>query len=60
VARAEDTECIVMGLRQDVAATLLSLDILRGVPAERIVETLDEARRIAREALEVDAAQSGQ
>ena len=60
IAAESGTECIVMGLRQDVAATLLSLDILRGVPAERIVETLDEARRIAREALEVDAAQSGQ
>ena len=61
IAAESGTECIVMGLRQDVAATLLSLDILRGVPAERIVETLDEARRIAREALEVDAAaRSGQ
>ena len=61
IAAESGTECIVMGLRDDVAATLLSLDILRGVPAERIVETLDEARQIAREALEVDtAARSGQ
>ena len=56
IAAKSGTECIVMGLRDDVAATLLSLDILGGVPADRVVETLDEARRIAREALEVDAA----
>ena len=61
IAAKSGTECIVMGLRDDVAATLLSLDILGGVPADRVVETLDEARRIAREALEVDAsARSGQ
>ena len=61
IAAESGTECIVMGLRDDVAATLLSLDILGGVPADRVVETLDEARRIAREALEVDtAARSGQ
>ena len=61
IAAESGTECIVMGLRDDVAATLLSLDILGRVPADRVVETLDEARRIAREALEVDAAaRSGQ
>ena len=61
MAAESGTECIVMGLRDDVAATLLSLDILGGVPTDRVVETLDEARRIAREALEVDAAaRSGQ
>ena len=56
IAAESGTECIVMGLRDDVAATLHSLDILGGVPADRVVETLDEARRIAREALEVNAA----
>ena len=61
IAAESGTECIVMGLRDDVAATLLSLDILGRVPADRVVETLDEARRIAREALEADAAaRSGQ
>ena len=61
IAAESGTECIVMGLRDDVAATLLSLDILGGVPADRVVETLDEARRIAREALEANAAsRSGQ
>ncbi|MDE0176242.1 MAG: STAS domain-containing protein, partial [Defluviicoccus sp.] len=56
IAAESGTECIVMGLRDDVAATLRSLDILGGVPADRVVETLAEARRIAREALEIDAA----
>ena len=44
-----------MGLRDDVAATLDSFDILSGMPASWIVETLDEARRIARQVLEVTA-----
>ena len=60
IAAESGTECIAMGLRDDVAATLLSLDILGGVPADRVVETLDEARRIAREALETNAARSEQ
>ena len=60
IAAESGTECIVMGLRDDVAATLRSLDILGGVPADRVVETLDEARRIAREALEANAARSEQ
>ena len=54
VAAKSETECIVMGLGDDVAATLHSLDILGRVPAHRIVGTLDDARRAAREALEVD------
>ncbi len=56
VAAGSDTECIVMGLGDDVAATLHSLDILGALPAGRIVGTLDEARRIARQTLEADAA----
>ena len=61
IAAESGTECIVMGLRDDVAVTLRSLDILGGVPTDRVVETLDEARQIARETLEVDAAaRSGQ
>ena len=59
VAAGSDTECIVMGLGGDVAATLNSLDILGDVPAGRIVGTLDEARRAAKAALEVDAAARG-
>ena len=56
VAAGSDTECIVTGLSDDVAATLHSLDILGGLPAERIVATFDEARCAAREALEVGIA----
>ena len=56
IAAESGTECIVMGIRDDVAATLLSLDILGAVPADRVVETLDEARRMARKALEADQA----
>ena len=60
IAAESGTECIVMGLRDDVAATLRSLDILGGVPADRVVETLGEARQIARETLEANAARSGE
>ncbi len=51
VAARSGTECVVMGLGDDVAATLHSLDILGELPAGRIVESLDEARRVALEAL---------
>ena len=61
IAAASGPECIAMELRDDVAATLLDLDILGEAPADRVVETLDEARRIAREAPEINAAaRSGQ
>ena len=52
VARGEKTECIVMGLSGSVENTLHTLDILRNVPPERIVETLDEARQAARALLD--------
>ena len=48
VARGEKTECIVMGLSGSVENTLQTLDILRNVPPERIVQTLDDARQAAR------------
>ncbi len=56
IAARSETECIVTGLSDDVAATLHSLDILGALPADRIVGSFDEARRAAREALEVNAA----
>ena len=43
----QDTHCIVMGLSGSPARTLGALDILRRVPQDRIVETLDEARETA-------------
>ena len=56
IAARSETECIVMGLGDDPATTLHSLDILDGMPAGRIVATLDEARLAAKEALEGSAA----
>ena len=43
-----DTECIVMALSGLPARTLQSLDVLQRIPDDRIVETLDEARVVAR------------
>ena len=47
-AIAEDTECIVMGLAGLPATSLQALDVLQRVPEDRFVETLDDAREIAR------------
>ena len=47
IAMAEDTECIVMGLHGMPASTLEALNVLEGVPADRFVGTLDEARETA-------------
>ncbi len=55
VAETSQTGCIVMGLDNDAATTLNSLDVLGGMPARRIVGTLGEARRIARQDLEEKA-----
>ena len=41
-----------MGLSGSVEDTLQTLDILRNVPPERIVATLDEARQAARALLD--------
>ena len=46
-AIAEDTQCIFMGLSGSPAATLKTLNVLRRVPADRFVATLDEARETA-------------
>ena len=47
-AAAGDATCIVMALDGAPAATLASLDVLRRVPHDHIVTTLDEAREAAR------------
>ncbi|MCY3663257.1 MAG: SulP family inorganic anion transporter [bacterium] len=52
VARAEDTECIVMGLQGLPAETLQSLNVLRHIPADHIVEDLDGAREVAKRLLD--------
>ena len=51
IATDEKTPAIAMGHSGEVAGTLSALDVLGGVPKERIVKDLDEARRVAREIL---------
>ena len=51
-AIAEDTECIVMGLAGPPAATLQTLNVLRRVPSDHFVATLDDARETAKRILE--------
>ena len=48
IASDEGTPAIAMGLSGDVAETLASLDVLRGMPEERIVEDIDGAREVAK------------
>ena len=51
VATSEDTAFIVMSLSGSVEDTLSALGIIQRVPAAHIVETLDEAREVARKLL---------
>ena len=53
-ARRSQTGVIVMGLQGKVADTLHTLDILRRVPEGHVVETLDDARRVATSLLGID------
>ena len=52
VAGRQDTEVIVMGAAGRVADTLHTLDVLQHVPDGHEVETLDEAREVARTLLQ--------
>ena len=56
IATDEKTPAIAMGSSGEVAGTLSALDVLGGVPKERIVKDLDEARRVAREILGLEPA----
>ena len=51
VAARSDTACVMMGIPDSVAATLSALNVLREVPADRVVGDLDEARAVAKECL---------
>ncbi len=51
VAREGQTEFVVMGLSGPVAGTLQALAVLRQVPENQIVATLDEARQAAKDLL---------
>ena len=53
VAMDEDTDCIVMGLEGRPAITLIALNVLKRVPEDHFVETLDDAREIAKRILGV-------
>ena len=48
----EDTECIVMGLSGLPATSLQALNVLRRVPEDRFVTTLDDARETAKRILQ--------
>ncbi|MYK29633.1 MAG: SulP family inorganic anion transporter [Gammaproteobacteria bacterium] len=52
IAADENTEVIVMGLTGTVADHLLALDIFHGLPEDRFVATLDDAKERARSLLE--------
>ncbi len=54
VAENSATECILVGLAGTGAYTLETLGVLEDIPDGRIVETLDDARRIARGLLLAD------
>ena len=54
VARREHTDYIVMGLSGAVSHTLHALNILRQVPPEHLVETLEEARNVTYKLLALD------
>ena len=56
VAKQTQTELIVFGMSGKPADTLTTLNVLEEVPPERIVETLDEARNIAKGLLGYDDA----
>ena len=59
VALREQTEFIVMGLQGTVAKTLNALNVLQHVPEDHMVETLDEARRIAGDLIDGSQGRSG-
>ena len=51
VATDEDTGCIVMGLEGMPETTLKALNVLKDVPEDQFVKTLDEARETAKRML---------
>ena len=51
-AAATQTEVVVSGLPDPNASNLRALDVLRRVPGDRIVGTMEDARRVAAGLLE--------
>ena len=54
VAIDEETKCIVVGTADLPLGSLQALDVLQRVPADRCVDDLDEARRLAERLLATD------
>ncbi len=52
-AIAQDTECIAVGLTGEPSDTIHSLNVLHSLPENHDVETLDDARELAREILKI-------
>jgi len=50
-AHDADTQCIVLGMSGMTATSVYALDVLREIPEEHFVESLDEARVIAQRLL---------
>ena len=53
IATVEQTEFIMMGMPHNVREVLQTLGILQKVPAQRLVESLEEARQVANDILHV-------
>ena len=51
-AIAQDTDCIVMGLRGVPESTLNALNVLQNVPEDHFVANLEDARETAKRILE--------
>ena len=51
-ARDADTQCIVLGMSGMADTSVHALDVLREIPEENFVESLDEARIVARRLLD--------
>ena len=59
VADNAETEMIVLGLSESVEQTFMALNVLRHVPDDRIVRTLDQARSLAEDLLRVRSGGAG-
>lgn len=55
-AAAQDTACVVMGLAGFPATTLRALNVLRHVPEDNFVDTLEEARETAKRIIDESSA----
>ena len=55
IATSQDTAFVFAGLSEDVEKTLFAFGVLRRVPEDRLVSTLESAQQLARELLPVEA-----